>query len=136
LQIKADMWALNAIVAVALIAIFIFGFFMIASRVLPKDVADVKAVLADVKYSSQVLGVFGIPVGGFVVADFVSGAVGCSDIGNALRFVYGSGAGYVVKVDGSVSCSAQGPGASFQKNEFILPSYGGGVHSVSVEVFR
>lgn len=69
---NGDMWALNSLVAVGLIAIFLFGFFMVATAVLPGDVAEIRAEVAESSYSSQVLSLFRVPVRGLVVADFVS----------------------------------------------------------------
>ncbi len=136
-MIKGDIWALNALVAVGLIAVFLFGFFMVASAVLPGDIAEIKAGVADSSYGSQLLNIFRIPVRSMNVADIVSGSdVKCSDLADALRFVYGSGVSYAFTVDKAVLCSGGSLKKSVLKNEFVLPSYDGRVHNVSIEVSK
>lgn len=134
---KGDMWALNALVAVGLIAVFLFGFFMVASAVLPGDIAEIKASVAGSSHSSQLINIFRVPVKGMNIADIVSGSdVKCSDLADALRFVYGSGVSYTFSVDKAVLCLGGSLKKSVLKREFVLPSYDGSVHNVSVEVSK
>lgn len=72
ISIKGDMWALNALVSAGLIAIFLLGFFITATLVLPGDVAEIKASVVGSSYGSQLLSLFRVPVRGIVIADFIS----------------------------------------------------------------
>lgn len=138
---KADIWALNALVAVGLIAVLLFGFFITASAVLPSDVAEIKTSISESSRGAQLLNIFRIPVRGMVLADIVSGGsavsrVNCPDLTDALRFVYGTEAQYSLRVDDTMFCSAGSLQKSVLKTEFVLPSYDGKVHNVSIEVSR
>lgn len=140
IRTKGDMWALNALVAVGLIAVFLFGFFMVASVVLPGDIAEIKASVVGSSYGSQLLNIFRVPVRGMNIADIVSGSsvsgVSCPDVSDALRFVYGPDMSYSLTVDQAVLCSGGSLKKSVLKSEFVLPSYDGSVHNVSVEVSK
>lgn len=139
---KGDMWAINLVIAVGLIAIFLFGFFVLISKTMPHDVGQVKAKIVEVQHSSQLISLFRIPANNLVLADFVSksqssNSIGCSDIENSLRFVYGDSINYLISVDGKKFCSkgaVKTPGAL--KSGFVLPAYDGSVHNISVEVSK
>jgi len=135
LRNNGDMWALNSVIAVGLIAIFLIGFFMVASLVLPKDVGKIKASVADADSGSQLISLFRVPVRNMVVADIVRGSVSCSEFENVLDKVHTYSA-YSLKINGKTSCSKGLIKDNVLKVDFALPLYDDRIADVSLEVSK
>lgn len=138
---KAGMWAFNVLIAVGLIAIFLFGLFMLMAMIAPKDVASVKATVAEINTGSQLMNFFRIPVNDQLIADLTCEDCdpkidfpGCDDLRKALIDFYGKDVSCKLTVDKIKKCSRGDLGKKPIKLDLILPDYKGKLHNITLEV--
>lgn len=141
---KAAMWAFNFLASVGIIAITLFGFFLLMNYLGPGDITGVRASVVDARTGSQLINLFRIPVKEKVAADIVNDiwsvqAIGhepylvdCNDFGRALTDFYGRDVNYSLSLDEHRICT-RGDINKPVLLKLVLPSYTK-VINVSLEV--
>jgi hypothetical protein len=138
---KAGMWAFNFLLAVGLIAVFLFGLFMLMAMIAPKDVASVKATVAEINTGSQLINFFRIPVNNQLIADLTCEHCDsridfpdCSDLRKVLIDFYGKDVNCKLTVDNVKKCSKGDLDEESIKLDLVLPDYRGKLHNITLEV--
>jgi hypothetical protein len=141
LKNNAGLWSLNFLVAVGLISIILFGFFVLMSVLRPADIADVKASVAEINTGSQLINFFRIPVNNQLIADLTCEHCDarftypdCSDLRKALIDFYGKDVNCKLTVDEVKKCSRGDLGKKPIKLDLVLPDYDGKLHNLTLEV--
>lgn len=124
---KAGMWALNFLAAIGLIAIFLFGFFMLMYVLSPSDISEVKAAVAEVTTGSRLINFFRI-------SDILDSPVDCTGLKTIIDSFYTKKPNYVFKINDVEQCSRGELSDKTTAVDLILPDYNGIVYNVILEV--
>ncbi|MBD3361314.1 hypothetical protein GF358_00825 [Candidatus Woesearchaeota archaeon] len=124
---KAGMWALNFLVSVGLIAIILFGFFMLMSSLRPSDVSEVKTTVTGINKGSSLITFFRM-------SDVLDSPVECNELSDSLIDFYGKDVDYILKINGAHKCSKGDQDKNSVTIDFIMPDYRGNVYNITLEV--